>query len=74
MVTSCDFFPDDQFILTTNLEGDANIISLKDGMSIVRHETIGSDMKSNIAYCGHTVKGIPGEAGVFFIGSENKTA
>jgi hypothetical protein len=27
VVLSCDFFQDDKYIVTTNLEGDVNIIS-----------------------------------------------
>lgn len=53
----------------TNLEGDASIISLNDDMNIIKHETIESNYRSNIAFCGSCVKG---DDGVFLIGSENK--
>lgn len=69
VLLSCDFFLGDQYILATTLEGDASIISLQDNMNIIKHETIESNMRSNIAYCCSTVKT---EDGVFLIGSENK--
>ncbi len=53
----------------TNLEGDASIISLKDDMNIIKHETIESNQKSNIAFCGTCVRG---DDGTFLVGSENK--
>ena len=53
----------------TNLEGDASIISLKDDMNIIKHETIESNMRSNVAFCGSFVRG---DDGVFLVGSENK--
>lgn len=67
---SCDFFNDDSYILLTTLEGDASIISLGDNMNIIKHETIETNERSNIAYCGTVVRS---EAnGTFLIGSENK--
>ena len=53
----------------TNLEGDASIVSLNDDMNIIKHETIESNMRSNIAFCGSCVRG---DDGTFLIGSENK--
>jgi hypothetical protein len=53
----------------TNLEGDASIVSLRDDMNIIKHETIESNMRSNIAFCGSCVRG---DDGVFLVGSENK--
>ena len=69
MILSCDFFPDDQFILMTTLEGDASIVSLQDNMNIIKHETIETNQRSNIAYCCSCVKSEPG---TFLIGAENK--
>ena len=52
------------------MEGDASIVSLGDNMSIIKHETIETNERSNIAYCGTVVRS---EAnGTFLIGSENK--
>jgi hypothetical protein len=33
----------------TNLEGDASIVSLEDNMNIVKHETIETNERSNVA-------------------------
>ena len=66
---SCDFFNNDQYILLTTLEGEASIVSLQDNMSIIKHETLETHERSNIAYCCSTVKS---EDGTFLIGSENK--
>ena len=41
-------------------------------MHTVRHETIQTHMKSNILFCGKTVKHAEKEKGVFLVGSENK--
>lgn len=69
MILSCDFFNDGQYIILTTLEGDASIVSLQDNMNIIKHETIETNQRSNIAYCSHVVRQ---EEGVFLIGSENK--
>jgi WD40 repeat protein len=53
----------------TTLEGDASIVSLQDNMNIIKHETIETNQRSNIAYCGTCVKTEPG---TFLIGAENK--
>jgi WD40 repeat protein len=53
----------------TTLEGEASIVSLSDNMNIIKHETIETNQRSNIAYCCHCVKT---EDGTFLIGSENK--
>lgn len=66
---SCDFFNNDKYILVTNLEGDASIVSLEDNMNIVKHETIETNERSNVAYCCACV---PGDEGVFLVGTENK--
>lgn len=66
---SCDFFNNDKYIIVTNLEGDASIVSLEDNMNIVKHETIETNERSNVAYCCTCV---PGDEGVFLVGTENK--
>lgn len=40
MILSCDFFIDNSHIITTTLEGDINMHSVKDDLGIVRHETL----------------------------------
>ena len=72
VVLSCDFFQDDKYIVTTNLEGDVNIISQTDNMNIIKHETIEGHLKTNTAFCCTTVKNSQSEAGVFLVGAENK--
>ena len=66
---SADFFNNDKYIIVTNLEGDASIVSLEDNMNIVKHETIETNERSNVAYCCTCV---PGDEGVFLVGTENK--
>jgi WD40 repeat protein len=66
---SCDFFNNDKYIVVTNLEGDASIISLEDNMNIIKHETIETNERTNIAYCCSCVRQ---EDATFLIGSENK--
>ena len=58
--------------MTTNLEGDVNIISQTDNMNIIKHETIEGHLKTNTAFCCTTVKNSQSEAGVFLVGAENK--
>jgi WD40 repeat protein len=49
------------------------VISINDDMNIIRHETI-TDMhlKTNTAFCSHTIKNLNKDSGVFLVGSENK--
>ena len=53
----------------TNLEGDASIIGIEDNMNIIKHETIETNERSNVAFCSTCVQG---EDGVFLVGTENK--
>lgn len=69
VLLSCDFFNDDKRILVTNLEGDASIVGIDDGLSIIKHETIEANEKTNIAYCSSVVRT---DDDVFLIGTENK--
>jgi WD40 repeat protein len=75
VVLSVDFFQDDKFLVSTNLEGDVDIISSKDNFNVIKHETIeahSSQLRTNTAFCCTTVKNSQSEAGVFLVGSENK--
>ena len=59
MLLSCDFFSDGNYVITTTLEGDVNVHSVKDELGILSHNTLtSSNLKSNIAYCSHYVKEI----------------
>lgn len=40
MILSCDFLPDNSHIITTTLEGDINMHSVKDDLGIIKHETL----------------------------------
>ena len=73
MVLSCEFMPDNNYIVSTTLEGDINIHSLKDDFGILRHESIAKPhLKSNIAYCCRPVRELVSEADRFLVGSEDK--
>ena len=50
-----------------------SVISISDGMNIIRHETITDmHMKTNTAFCCHTIKNPNKDKGVFLVGAENK--
>jgi hypothetical protein len=53
----------------TTLEGEVSIVSVDDGMNIIKHETIETNHRSNIVYCSLCVRS---ENDTFLIGSENK--
>lgn len=77
VVLSVDFFQDDSFLVSTNLEGDVDVISRKDNFNVIKHETIESNsatsnLRTNTAFCCTTVKNSESEAGVFLVGAENK--
>eukprot|EP00350_Pseudokeronopsis_sp_OXSARD2_P007415 CAMPEP_0170556220 /NCGR_PEP_ID=MMETSP0211-20121228/15780_1 /TAXON_ID=311385 /ORGANISM="Pseudokeronopsis sp., Strain OXSARD2" /LENGTH=104 /DNA_ID=CAMNT_0010866411 /DNA_START=437 /DNA_END=751 /DNA_ORIENTATION=+ len=73
MLLSCDFLPDANYIISTSLEGDVNVHSVKDELGILRHETLQQPhVKSNIAFCCRAIKEAPSEAGKFLVGSESK--
>jgi hypothetical protein len=61
----------DEFIITTNLEGDVNIISQKDNFNIVKHETIYGHHKTNSAFCCQPIRNaeLPG---TFLVGADDK--
>lgn len=40
IVLSCDFFNSKNHLVTTNLEGEVNIISVNDDFHQIRHETL----------------------------------
>jgi hypothetical protein len=73
MILSCDFLTDNSHIITTTLEGDINMHSVKDDLGIVRHETlIHPHKKSNVVFCSRVVRESPNEVGKFLVGSESK--
>lgn len=41
-------------------------------MSVIKHETIEGNQKTNSAFCCQTVKNSQSEQGVFLVGAENK--
>ena len=73
MVLSVDFFPGNNHIVATTLEGGINVLSVKDQLLTLKHESVDTHLKTNIAYCSHTVKNKAGkDAGVFLVGTENR--
>jgi hypothetical protein len=72
MILTCDFFTDGNYIITSTLDGDVNLHSVKDDLGIVKHETITQpNHKTNIAYCARYIKESK-EPYRFIVGSENK--
>ena len=57
-------------MVATTLEGDINILSIKDNFNIVRHVSTAGVHRSNTVFCS---KAIPDDAnGTFLVGTEQK--
>lgn len=73
-ILSIDFFPGNNNLVGTTLEGEIFIMAVDEDLRTIKHENFDMiNMRSNLIFCSKTVKDHPSEAGVFFVGAEDKS-
>ena len=72
VVLSCDFFPGDDKLVSTTLEGEVNVQSLKDDFNTIKHVTLESHHRTHIVYCCKTINNGGKDVDQFLIGTDNK--
>jgi WD40 repeat protein len=71
VVLSCDFFPGDDKLVSTTLEGEVNVHSLKDDFNTIKHITLENHHRTHIIYCCKTINN-GNDKDNFLIGTDNK--